>query len=213
MRTYVISDLHGRLDLLEYALAQIEARPVGRVIFTGDYIDRGPDSAGVVYRIMAGPKNGWLWTPIRGNHEDMLLQCRDGDQIGWWMANGGMETLKSYGGFIPNDHVQWMDRLPRLTWDEHRVYTHAGVSEDFDLDSQPEAITQWFRYPKGANVGWRGMHVVHGHTPQMDGPELYSQRTNLDIGGVFCGRLAVGVFDDDTPGGPVEIITIMEARA
>lgn len=208
-KTFVVADIHGRLDLLEKALAAIENRAAsGQVIFTGDFIDRGPESRAVVARLMAGPPEEWVWRFVRGNHEDMLLTCMGGDNLGWWVANGGGATIASYDGEIDQGHVDWMGALPRLLWDEHRVYVHAGVEECYDLHEQPEAVTQWFRYPARADVGYRGRHVVHGHTPMQDGPELYLSRTNLDTGGFFTGRMVVGVFDDDKPGGPVDLIEV-----
>jgi len=207
--TYVISDLHGRLDLLNVALDKILMNAPGTVVFTGDYIDRGPDSAGVVQRIMDGPKDGWRWVPIRGNHEDMMLECVRGTaDLGWWVGNGGAATLASYGGEPFAAHLDWCDALPRLWSDEHRVYVHAGMSKQYDMAEQPEEITQWYRYPTGADVGYRGKHVVHGHTPNRNGPELFSQRTNLDTYAVGTGRLVVGVFDDNKPGGPVSLIEV-----
>ena len=209
-KTYVVSDIHGMYDLMISAIGEIEKdSDGGTIIFTGDYIDRGPKSMQVVAHVMAGPSSGnWKWIPIRGNHEDMMLQCCNGDQIDWWVANGGGETINSYEGILNREHLMWMDGLPRLCIDKHRVYTHAGVSESYELDEQPEEITQWFRYPSKANVGYKDKHVVHGHTPQKDGPELYENRTNLDTGAFFTNRLVVGVFDDDVEGGPIKTIEV-----
>lgn len=207
--TYVVSDLHGRLDVLELALSAIEENAPGTVVFTGDFIDRGPDSKGVVDRVKAGPVvGGWRWSVVRGNHEDMALHCADGTDLGWWVANGGGETLASYDGPVSPDHLEWFDSLPRLTWDKHRVYVHAGLNRRVPLDEQIENDTQWKRYPKGATAGYRDKHIVHGHTPVKDGPELFEGRTNLDTGAFFTGRLVVGVFDDDKPGGPVDLIEV-----
>lgn len=210
-RTYVMTDIHGMYDLFDRALSEIYDRePMGaKIVFLGDYIDRGPDSHKVIDRLMRGPENDlWKWVIIRGNHEDMAVECVNGENIEWWIANGGGATLSGYGGSIPKDHIMWMDGLPRLWWDNHRVYVHAGVQEHYALDQQPEAVTQWMRYPSGASVGHRGRHVVHGHTPQRHGPELLEHRTNLDTGAVFGGCLTVGVFDDGKPGGPVHLFEI-----
>lgn len=213
MLTYVVSDLHGRRDLLDLCLAAILAHgDGGRVIFTGDYIDRGPESKEVVQRLIDGPSKGWKWDFIRGNHEDMMLDAMSGPDRGeTWVYNGGAQTLVSYGYTlgIPIDpkHIQWMNNLPRLLWDDQRVYTHAGVSESYELADQPELMTQWYRYPQGADVGYRGRHVVHGHTPQNGVPELYKNRTNLDTGGVWTGKMCVGVFDDKS-GPPIDLIYV-----
>jgi serine/threonine protein phosphatase 1 len=205
-KTFVIADIHGRLDLLELALAEISNWGGTKVIFTGDFIDRGPDSSLVVQRLMDGPDDGSIWSFVRGNHEDMALHCADGTDLSWWVANGGGETIASYGGEISAAHLDWFNTLPRLTWDKHRVYVHAGVLEQHKLEDQPEQTTQWHRYSKGEDVGHRGRHVVHGHTPI--GPELLENRTNLDAGSFFSGQLSVGVFDDDIAGGPVDLIHI-----
>lgn len=208
-RTYVIADIHGRLDLLELALSEIESRTPGTVIFTGDFIDRGPESKGVVDRVMAGPTDpAWRWSVVRGNHEDMALHCADGTDLHWWIQNGGAQTLQSYGGPIPVEHLNWFASLPRITWDKYRVYVHAGVDATVPLEQQDEHTTQWKRYPKGWASGHGERHVVHGHTPQPDGPELFEGRTNLDVGSFFTSRLAIGVFDNDKPGGPVEVIGV-----
>jgi serine/threonine protein phosphatase 1 len=208
-RTYVIADIHGRLDLLEAALARIENHAPGKVVFTGDFIDGGPDSRGVVARLIAGPRGGWEWVVVRGNHEDMLLDCYLGKNLLWWLKHGGRETVDSYTGEIDPTHVEWMRSLPRLYSDKHRVYVHAGVDECYDLDQQPPGLTQWYRYRKGADVGYRGMHVVHGHTPLRKGPELLECRTNLDTNAFATGRLVVGVFHDERAGGPVELIEVI----
>jgi len=210
-RTYVVPDLHGRYDLMEKALERIEVGSPsgGTVVFLGDYIDRGRQSRQVIERLLAGPPERWTWVTLKGNHEDMMVSCCDGPDIGWWLNNGGAETLESYGGKLPVDHIAWAAKLPMLHTDKHRVYVHAGVEPNRPLDAQGEAVLLWMRYPPNAiDIAYPGLHIVHGHTPQKRGPELYHGRTNLDTGAVFYGRLVVGVFDDDKPGGPVSLIEI-----
>lgn len=209
--TFVIPDIHGMANLLDIAIDEISKRECGRVIFTGDFIDRGDDSRRVVQTLIDGPKSDrFKWSFIRGNHEDMALHCADGTDIEWWVQNGGGATLSSYGGEIYSNHLGWFDKLPRLLSDENRVYVHAGVDESFSLDAQLQNTTQWHRYGKGDKQGYRGMHVVHGHTPIEDGPELLPMRTNLDTGAFFTGRLVVGVFEDGKAGGPVDFIEVKE---
>lgn len=206
-KTYVVPDIHGMYGLLRKAMAWIEQQEAGRVIFLGDYIDRGPQSAQVVAFLREGPKKGgWTWDFIRGNHEDMpLMVAENPAREGWWVRNGGGATVTSYGGVIPREDMMWFDSLPRLLWDEHRVYVHAAVDELNPLDAQDPETTQWHRYDEGADVGYYSRHVVHGHTIKVKGPELYKNRTNLDVGAFHTGRFLVAVFDDNKAGGPVHI--------
>lgn len=209
-RTFVVPDLHGRFDLLEKALASVQdASPSGgTVIFLGDYIDRGPQSRQVIECLMAGPPGGWTWVVLKGNHEAMMVQCHDGPDRRLWQAMGGTQTLASYGGCVPAAHLDWAARLPLLHLDAHRIYVHAGVDPCRPLEGQGEAVLLWMRYSQKEDLAIPGFHVVHGHTPRRRGPERLSGRTNLDTGAVFFGRLVVGVFDDDLPGGPTELIEI-----
>ena len=98
-KTYAIADLHGRLDLLEMALAQIanQAELPATLVTLGDYVDRGPDSRKVIARLMG--YEGWRLICLKGNHEDIMWQTcrRKVPDCGWWLDNGGGATLISYG--------------------------------------------------------------------------------------------------------------------
>ena len=85
------------------------------------------------------------------------------------------------------------------------TFTPASIPE-IPLDRQSEATLLWKRYPKGFSEGFGKLHVVHGHDNFPDGPLLYEGRSNLDTLAWRTGRLMVGVFDDDRPGGPVDFI-------
>lgn len=203
-----VGDIHGHYDLLLKMKEKLDDLKPNKVYFLGDYIDRGPQSREVVDWCISAPDNYHF---IRGNHEDMALKCHadKGENFMWWNQNGGGATLKSYPDFkISPDHLEWFDTLPRLLYDEHRVFVHAMVDERYNLDEQPESVTQWGRYPLKADVGYYRKHVIHGHTPFEDGPELLSCRTNLDIGSFFTGSLACGVWEEDRSGGPIDIIKV-----
>lgn len=218
-RTYAVPDLHGRWDLLEIALAEIEEEAPGTVVFLGDYVDRGPGSQKIVECLIDGPRPGWRWVCLQGNHEEMMVDTltgkRDPER---WLVNGGDATLRSYGqrgegyepGIVPVAHIAWMASLPLLHRDVHRVYVHAGVDANAPLDAQDARTLLWSRYPKEHAEGHSGLHIVHGHQPYEDGPLCLPGRTDLDTLAWATGRLVVGVFDDDRPGGPVEFITIDE---
>jgi serine/threonine protein phosphatase 1 len=220
-RTYVVPDLHGRWDLLEIALAEIEEEAPGTIVFLGDYVDRGPQSREIVDCLIDGPRPGWRWICLKGNHEEMMVRTlTEPLDPSWWIGNGGDATLRSYGhaesgyepGVVPVAHIAWLQSLPLLHRDVHRVYVHAGLDANLPLDEQVAATLLWSRYPKEHAEGHSGLHIVHGHQPYEDGPLLMPGRTDLDTMAWATGRLVVGVFDDDRPGGPVELITIDEGE-
>ncbi|HUO13205.1 MAG TPA: metallophosphoesterase family protein [Caulobacteraceae bacterium] len=225
--TYAVGDVHGRLDLLELAFRSIAthagARP-HRVVMLGDYVDRGPDSAGVIEFLMRGEGRLDL-VCLKGNHEDMMLGALTGDGGArrTWLANGGVETLRSYGASpdgdlrrtVPEAHIRWFSYLPTSATDAHRIYVHAGLAPGVPLAEQDEESLMWIRGPfLRAPPGAFEAHVVHGHSPQWEGkpdpsqPELLPHRTNLDTGAWMTGVLSVGVFDADAPGGPSEVLAV-----
>jgi serine/threonine protein phosphatase 1 len=208
-RTYAIGDIHGCLDKLTSMLERIEAyQSGGKVVFLGDYVDRGPDSAGVISLLMAGPqKPGWEWVALKGNHEDMMVTCTCGENpLEWWLGNGGVQTMASYGGEIPKAHLAWCEALPLIHVDEHRIYAHAGVDESVPLEEQIEQTLLWSRKPPHYSGDYWGKHLVHGHTPSDLNPAIIGNRTNLDSGAVFGGKLSCAVFIDDEAGSPMGFI-------
>jgi len=216
--TYVIPDIHGRHDLLNDGLAEITARgETGVIVTLGDYVDKGPESKQVVDRLMSGVAQGWSLVALKGNHDAMMVEAlRDPSKLVAWIAKGGDAALASYGGdpaAVPEVHITWLDRLRLMHVDAHRIYVHAGVDPEIALDQQSEATLLWKRYPKGFPGGFGDLHVVHGHDNFPEGPLLYQGRTNLDTLAWRTGRLTIGVFDDDRPGGPVDFIVIRGSPA
>lgn len=230
--TYAIGDVHGRLDLLQAALDAVARHGAGsdvRLVLLGDYIDRGPESRGVVDLLMGLQRDAPL-VCLKGNHEDLMVRAiRDGKpaDVRLWLREGGDRTLASYGAAsleeaavaVPAEHLRWMSRLPLTTADARRVYVHAGLSPQSPMDAQDERTCLWIRDVfLAAEAGAFEQHVVHGHTPlwrdkpEMDRPELLDHRTNLDTGAYQTGVLCVGVFPRDTSGGPLEVIRV-SARA
>jgi serine/threonine protein phosphatase 1 len=211
--TYVIPDIHGRYDLLSEGLVEIIAGgDAGVVVTIGDYVDKGPESKQVIDRLLSGVAEGWSLVALKGNHDAMMVDAlRDPSKMATWIAKGGDAALASYGGdpaAVPHAHIAWLDRLRLIHVDAHRIYVHAGVDPEIALDQQTEATLLWKRYPKGFPGGFGDLHVVHGHDNFPEGPLLYEGRTNLDTLAWRTGRLTIGVFDDDTPGGPVDLIVI-----
>lgn len=213
VKTFAVGDIHGRYDLFTEAIRRIEeASPSGgTVVFLGDYIDRGSQSQEVVEALMAGPKepDRWAWVCLKGNHESMMVSAVRGPYVDGWLGNGGLQTLASFGGEMPEQVVEWADKLPMYHSDGKRLFVHAGVDPQKPLNEQSEMMLLWFRYsPPNADVGYPGLHVVHGHTPLNSKPLLCSSRTNIDTGAVFGGALTIAVFDDDIAGGPRSLISL-----
>jgi serine/threonine protein phosphatase 1 len=205
MLTYAVGDIHGCLDLLSELLGRIEADAAGRarrLVFLGDYIDRGPDSAGVIARLRelqaAEPDHVVC---LKGNHEDLMLRAfRRPDILPIWLQNGGDAALDSFGcddpADIPAEVLAWVAALPTYWEDERRAFVHAGLRPGRDRLDQSDRDRLWIREEfLGANYDF-GKLVVHGHTPRIDGrPELWPHRVNLDTGAVYGGRLTAGIFN------------------
>jgi serine/threonine protein phosphatase 1 len=181
------------------------------VVFLGD----------VVERLMAGPPPGWRWICLQGNHELMMVQAlRDHRPVTWLEKNGGGATLLSYGHprqgqldytIVPAAHLDWMDALPLLHADHHRVYVHAGIDPALPLDRQHGRTCRWTHYGDDDTAGYPGRHLVHGHCPA--GFVTRGNRTALDLYHDDPRAMAVAVFDDARPGGPVEVVRLSEAVA
>ncbi len=228
-RAYAIGDVHGcieQLAALHQAIARdLVARPVGAavLIHLGDYIDRGPDSAGVVARLAAGPPVPGLRTVnLMGNHEDMMLDALAAGREAaaeLWLSNGGAAALASWGvtrlanrtawaGLIPPPQLRFLRALA-LT---HRLggylFVHAGVRPGIRLDQQTRHDLLWIREPflsaKGPLLGdtqgdGLAMVVVHGHTPAKQ-PVVRPNRIGIDTGAVLGGALTCAVLEEDRVG-------------
>lgn len=216
---YAIGDVHGELEKLDDLLRFIRedaARCVApyKVVFLGDMVDRGPNSHGVVARIMALTQSGEALA-LKGNHEELMLNAyhnRESVGIYWWAENGGDETITSYmlangaaddfRDAIDAAHIAWMQALPTMIRDEARglVFVHGGIDpKTFPLCS--DEIRMWTRSQKFFDPGrWperaelEGVLVVHGHTPTHDfKPHNNPRRINVDTGACFGGPLTAAV--------------------
>ncbi|GJE25980.1 metallophosphoesterase family protein [Methylobacterium organophilum] len=216
--TYAVGDIHGCADLLDGLLDRIEAHTAGRarkLVFLGDYIDRGPDSARVIETLR---KLQWrepeAVTCLMGNHEAMLRDTlRERGALGHWVSNGGAQTLESFGVSGPEeisgDVLDWIEALPTLHADERHWYVHAGLRPDRPPPESDAETHLWIREPFLSVDHDFGRHVVHGHTPQTRGrPELRRFRTNLDTGAVYGGALTAGVFVE----GALQAVDFLQVR-
>ena len=215
--TYAIGDVHGCAALLDALLKRIDDHAGGlahRLVFLGDYIDRGPDSAAVLRTVS---RLNWAEPErvvcLMGNHERMLLDALQTPQAAeHWLYNGGEATLAAFGarevGDLPRDTLDWLEGLPTLHEDEARWYVHAGFRPGAEIPDPDDHNRLWIREPFLDGDHDFGRHVVHGHSPQRNGrPEIRRFRTNLDTAAVYGGALTAGVFSD-TQGPPVKFLQV-----
>lgn len=206
-KSYAVGDIHGCLDQLQRIVELCEkdaASQKSTFIFLGDYIDRGPDSRGVIDFLI----NLQKWSPdhiicLRGNHEDLLLSALDSEDAEFnWLANGGDATLHSYGVSqakdLPPSHIDWLHSLLLFHDDGQRFFVHAGAHPDRPLNQQRTRDLLWTRKPFLSSNKNFGRLIVHGHTPLKSGvPDLRANRLNLDTGTVYGRRLSAAVFCQD----------------
>ncbi|AKT43653.1 metallophosphoesterase family protein [Chondromyces crocatus] len=187
MRVLAIGDIHGCSLALDTLLEAVDLRPDDRLVTLGDYVDRGPDSRGVIDRLIALSDAGLL-IPLRGNHEQMMLRARSStDLAALWLRAGGHQTLTSYA---PSDRDGTFDDVPGAHWDffEHtcaifhetdtHFFVHAGAAPDEPLARQRPAVLLWEPF-HNALPHCSGKIMVCGHTAQRDGRPM-------NIGHAIC---------------------------
>lgn len=214
-RCYAIGDVHGRLDLLEQLITEIDAHNAERdpretaIVLLGDLIDRGPDSRGVIDFVLNFQSRHARLFLISGNHEEMLLRALDGDVTTFqtWMANGGEATARSYGvtmddlrdldgrqmigklhGAIPPTHLA----LLRSAADSIRfgdyLLVHAGIRPGVPLAEQTPADLRWIRRHFLESDIDHGLVVIHGHSTR-SAIEARPNRIGIDTGAYRTGTL------------------------
>jgi len=230
---YAIGDIHGQVTMLLELLKAIRSRPLreeDELVFLGDYVDRGEDSRAVLDTVIQLRKEHENCIFLRGNHEQLMLDARDGpppepaEQPGYvmhspamltWLQNGGVDTLLNYGvsdfscwwDFIPNEHWQFIreTQLEHISGQYH--FVHAGLlppGKSWEGEYWDRYVDPrlWIREPfLSSRHNFDGRIVVFGHTPQRNGLPLISRnKIGLDTGAVFGGRLTAGVFPPQIPG-------------
>jgi serine/threonine protein phosphatase 1 len=221
-RLYVIGDIHGRLDLLDRLIVEIDhdAKKHGANCLTvtlGDYIDRGPNSRGVLDRLLSNPFPG-DYVALKGNHEALLEAFLEDPAVGaQWRQLGGLETLHSFGIHVASlmmgrNYDQAAEQLraalsPAQTKFLASLKTslmvggyflcHAGIRPGVALERQSPQDLLWIRDEFLNSRKDFGKIVVHGHTP-VEEPESLPNRINIDTGAFITGRLTCVVLEGES---------------
>lgn len=214
-RVYAIGDIHGRLDLLDILLDRIAEDNARRgsldteIIFLGDLVDRGPDSAGVVERLCALAEQDRRFRFLQGNHEEVFLKALAGDtkSLKLLVKIGGKETVISYGvtpeeylacdfdellclmqNNVPKKHIEFLSAFEDYVQIGGYIFVHAGLRPNISIEQQQGSDLRWIRKEFLESKADFGGTVIHGHniTTEMD---RRPNRIGIDTGAYTTGRL------------------------
>lgn len=215
-RIYAVGDIHGHLDLLlrlQQAIDEDMAAHPGFActeVYLGDYVDRGPQSAGVLDALIARQlSHGAIC--LSGNHEAVMTQALGSPEaFSRWLGMGGREAVASYLGprrahdditlwqawrsAVPRAHVAFLEGLRSHYVCGDYAFVHAGLRPGVPLEEQSAEDMMWIRKPFLECREWLGHLVVHGHTPGRE-PEFLSNRINIDTAAYATGRLTCLVLE------------------
>lgn len=222
-RVYAVGDIHGRLDLLRELYARIDrdsddADGASTIVFLGDYVDRGPDSAGVIDFLLNEVDPRFSPVFLKGNHEDLWRRFLDQPELGpTWFATGGVMTVVSYGireglagqsadfaaiaarlrDAMPPAHHAFLDGLEFNHRSGDYVFAHAGIRPRVPVDRQDPEDLMWIRREFLSATEFGGLCVVHGHSQVAEAVDL-PHRIAVDTGAYHSGRLTCAVLEGDT---------------
>jgi serine/threonine protein phosphatase 1 len=193
---YAIGDIHGRLELLERLMDALQPDlERDRLLFMGDYIDRGPHPMGVVdyvIRLQALAPPGQVIC-LKGNHEAMFLDFLEGREVGLFLFNGGLPTIKDYWGpdwekaerlVLPRDHDRFYRELLNYYETPEYIFVHGGLRPGVPLTEQQEEDLLWIRWEFIASMEDFGRKVIFGHTP-FPSPLVMPNKIGIDTGAAY----------------------------
>lgn len=188
MRTLAFGDIHGASIQLDALLAAVRPRPDDRLVFLGDYVDRGPDSRGVLDRLIEVRNVHPNAVFLRGNHELMMTRARkDRGEMRMWLSVGGAQALASYGqapgrngklSDVPDEHWDFLEGCRDYFETHSHLFVHANLDPELPPDEQGELMLFW-EFLTGPIRHVSGKTVICGHTSQKSGRVL-------DLGDTIC---------------------------
>jgi serine/threonine protein phosphatase 1 len=196
-KIFIVGDIHGCLDMLKRLIDKIEWNPANdRLIFIGDYIDRGENSKGVVDFLLKLKKDSSLIQCLIGNHEQMFLDYLSGVDSQSSLLNGGLSTLKSYeevrrsqdDALIPSSHLDFYSSLLSMIELEQYYIVHAGFRPNISIEDQDLNDMIWIREEFIYSNYDFGKVVIFGHTP-LNSPLIMKNKIGIDTGAVFGNYL------------------------
>jgi serine/threonine protein phosphatase 1 len=203
-RLLAVGDIHGCDEELRTMLAAIDPQPSDKIVFLGDYVDRGPNPKGVIDQLIELRDSARCTTVfLRGNHEDMFLSFlgEHGSHGEAFLFNGGRSTLVSYGvrsgvprsrvaAMLPPAHLEFLRALELCHVVDPYVFVHAGISPLHSLEEQREEDLLWIREEFIRNRHRLAKTVIFGHTPQREVLWHLPYKIGLDTGCVYGNKLS-----------------------
>jgi serine/threonine protein phosphatase 1 len=221
---FAVGDIHGRADLLTRLFERLEQarqhcgeNPI--VVFLGDYVDRGPDSAEVIDLLQWGRPEGFERRFLKGNHEDAMLRFLKNPLANrLWLAHGGLETVASYGVHplpslgagaaellkcaaaldekLPDRDRRFLNSLERYVVLGDYFFVHAGIDPTVSLEHQSDDQLFWIRERFLNDRTVMPLRIVHGHTP-IEKPYIDERRVGIDTGAYLTGVLTAARFEGE----------------
>lgn len=208
-RRVAIGDVHGCMHTLRYLVEyKLKIQPGDIVYFLGDYVDRGPDSRGVIDYILDMRAGGVMVEALKGNHEDMMLRAikNPADELDIWLYNGGKQTLESYGlenarreeisfDLFDPAHTGFLFGLKHYIKTEDFYLVHAGLNFFADDPLKDTHSMMWQRDTFADELFLQHRKVIHGHTPvplSKIEAMLHEKLINIDGGCVYSMKPYLG---------------------
>tara|TARA_R110002124_G_scaffold149259_5_gene315366 strand:- start:13310 stop:14065 length:756 start_codon:yes stop_codon:yes gene_type:complete len=196
-RKLIIGDIHGCLTTFEALLDTMNFSKSDKLYLVGDYIDRGPDSKGVIDKIMELKDENYNVVAIRGNHEQMLIDDYEAETLKGWYSNADEQLLNSFGirnlREFPDEYLQFCKKLPLYYMEDEFILVHAGINFNRENPLENKKDLLWVRnWYHSIDKDWLGDRIIiHGHTmiPKSD---IEEQFANLEVNqylDIDCGAV------------------------